>query len=90
MRLNNESWPQFRIVTNIYNSAGTITSAFKNGETSTTVDQFVKWNCDNHMSTILNVDGSCNEIPIRTGFGGIFRNNEGLFLSAFSGMISHF
>jgi len=48
-----------------------------------------KWNCDNHMGTILNVDGSFNGIPIRAGFGGIFRNNGGFFLSAFSGMISH-
>jgi len=40
------------------------------------------------MGTILNVDGSYNGTPIRTGFGGIFRNNAG-FLSAFSGLISH-
>jgi len=89
MCLNNESWSQFHIVTNIYNSAGTIASAFKNGEISTIVDRFIKWNCDNHMGTILIVDGNCNGIPIRTGFGGIFHNNGGLFLSAFSGMISH-
>jgi len=89
MCLNNESWSQFCIVTNIHNSADTITSVFKNGETTTTVDRFVKWNCDNHMGTILNVDESCNGIPIWTGFGGIFRNNEGFFLSTFSGMISH-
>jgi len=63
--LNNEIWSLFRIVTNIYNSADTITSAFENDEAATTVDRFVKWNCDNHMGTILNVDGSCNGIPIR-------------------------
>jgi len=79
----NETWSLIRIVTNIYNSAGTITSAFKNDEATTTVDRFVKWNCDNHMGTILNVDGSCNGTPIRTGFGGIFRNN-GAFSSPLS------
>jgi len=41
------------------------------------------------MGTILNVDRSCHGTPTRTSFGGIFRNNGGLFLSAFSGMISH-
>jgi len=41
------------------------------------------------MGTILNVDESCNGTPTRTGFGGIFHNNGGLFLSAFSSMISH-
>jgi len=41
------------------------------------------------MGTIVNVDGSCNGTPTRIGFGGLFRNNWGLFLSAFSGMISH-
>jgi len=89
MCLNNESWSLFRIVTNIYNSVDTITSALKNGEAATIIDRFVKWNCNNHKDTILNVDGSCNGIPIRIGFGGIFRNNGGLLLSTFSSMISH-
>jgi len=40
------------------------------------------------MCTILNVDKSCNEIPICTGFGGIFRNSADFLLSAFSGSIS--
>jgi len=53
MYLNNESWFLFRIVTNIYNSVGTITSAFKHGEATTVVDRFVKWNCDNNLGTIL-------------------------------------
>jgi ribonuclease HI len=33
------------------------------------------------------VDGSCHDSPIRSGFGGILRNNAGFFLSAFSGFI---
>jgi len=49
MCLNNETWSLFYIITDIYNSVGTITLAFTNGEATTTVDRFVKWNCDNHM-----------------------------------------
>jgi len=90
MCLNNQTWPLICIGTNFYNSVGIINSAFKNDETATSVDRYVKWNCDNHMGTILNVDGSCNGTPIRTGFGGIFRNNGGLSLFAFSCMISHY
>jgi len=56
---------------------------------TTTFDRSIKWNCNNHIGTILNVDESCNDTPIRTGFGGIFRSNAGFFLSAFSGLISH-
>ena len=36
---------------------------------------------------MLNVDGSCHESPVRTGFGGILRSNVGRFISAFSGFI---
>jgi len=34
------------------------------------------------------MDGSCHDSPIRSGFGGILRNNAGFFLYAFSGFIS--
>jgi ribonuclease HI len=33
------------------------------------------------------VDGSCHGNPIRTGFGGVLRNETGLFLAGFSGFI---
>jgi len=41
------------------------------------------------MCTILNVDGSCNGDPIRTGFGGVLRNHSGVFIAGFSGFINH-
>ncbi|XP_039687430.1 uncharacterized protein [Medicago truncatula] len=90
MFLNNETWSLYYLVSNIYiyNSVDTIISAFKNDDAAISEDRYVKWNCNNHMGTILNVDGSCNGTPIRTSFGGVFRNNGGLFLSAFSCMIS--
>ena len=34
------------------------------------------------------MDGSCHGSPIRSGFGGILRNSDGFFLSAFSGFIT--
>jgi len=89
MCLNNETWSGYYLFSNIYNSVDTIISTFKNDDAVIFEDRYVKWNCNNHMGIILNVDGSCNGTPTRTSFGCIFRNNGGLFLSAFSGMISH-
>ena len=87
--LNNETWSLYYLVSNIYNSVDTIISALKNDDAAISEDRYVKWNCNNHMDTILNVDGSCNGTPTHTGFGGIFRNNGSFFLSTFLGMISH-
>ena len=39
------------------------------------------------MGVILNVDGNCHDNPIRTGFGGVLRNEIGLFLAGFSDFI---
>jgi len=44
----------------------------------------IKWNKDNH-SSILNIDGSCLDSPIRTGYGSVLRNKIGFYLSRFSG-----
>ncbi|GAU50506.1 hypothetical protein TSUD_409810 [Trifolium subterraneum] len=52
-----------------------------------TVDRVVKWNNNNFSGVILNVDGSCLGSPVRSGFGGIFRNDSGFYLSGFSGFI---
>ncbi|MCH80847.1 replication protein A1-like protein, partial [Trifolium medium] len=50
-------------------------------------DRLIKWNNNNHSFVIHNIDGSCLGSPIRAGFGGIFRNNVGYYLSGFSGFI---
>jgi len=53
------------------------------------MDRYIRWNNNNHLCTILKVDGSCNGAPIRTGFGGILRTHAGSFISGFSGHIIH-
>jgi len=73
--LNNETWSLYYLVSNIYNSVDTIISAFKNDDARNSEDRYIKWNCNNHMGTILNVDGSCNGTPTCNGFGDIFRND---------------
>jgi len=47
----------------------------------------VKWNNANHSGIILNVDGSCLGSSTRVGYGGLLRNDEGFYLSGFSGYI---
>jgi ribonuclease HI len=45
------------------------------------VDRYIKWNSNNHSCAILNVDGSCPDSPVRSGFGGIIRNLAGFSCS---------
>jgi ribonuclease HI len=89
MCLGGENWSLHYVVSNIHNMADTITSAFHTETSPMPIGRVVKWNCSNFTGNILNVDGSCNGTPIRTGFGGIFRNEGGLFLAAYSGRIPH-
>jgi ribonuclease HI len=89
MCISHENWSVHHITTNIQNDVLTISSAFNIEISQNSVDRHVRWNCNNLTGIILNVDGSCNGTPIRTGFGGIFRNDGGLFLSAFSGRLPH-
>jgi hypothetical protein len=71
MCLNNESWSLFRITNNIHNSEEAIRTSFQRDGRIAHLERFVKWNCNNHMGSILNVDGSCLGTPIRAGFGGV-------------------
>lgn len=89
MCLNNEVWSQTRLINNIHNFVDTIISSFNQEDLIASPERFVKWNCGNHICSILNVDGSCNGTPICTGFRGVFRNSFGFFLSTFSGSITH-
>jgi len=50
--------------------------------------RYTRWNNNNLNCTILNVDGNCNGLPIRTGFGGLLRTNSGSYISGFSGRIT--
>jgi len=46
-------------------------------------DIFIKWNNDNHSGVILNVDDSCLGTPLRASYGGVIRNDAGVYLSGF-------
>ena len=74
---------------NIQDSVDVIKSSLHLSPASAAVDRVVKWNCPNHSCYILNVDGSCLGSPQRADFGGLLRNNAGLFISDFSGHIVH-
>nr|ABD28646.1 Ribonuclease H [Medicago truncatula] len=87
MCLSNDTWSLTRLSFYIQNSADTIKSSFQNSS-ATPHDRMVRWNSNNHLCHILNVDGSCSGIPTRAGYGGIIRNSAGLYLSCFSGFIA--
>jgi len=89
MCFNNKTWSLFCLTNNIHNSTYCIVNNFQHTDKIAHLDHFVKWNCQNHLGTIINVDGSCTGSPIRTGFGGIIRNNHGFYLNGFSGHIPH-
>ncbi|XP_024629919.1 uncharacterized protein [Medicago truncatula] len=89
MCLNNETWSLFRITNNIHNSTNGIIKTFQQSDRTAILERLVKWNCQNHSGSILNVDGSCLGTPIRAGFGGFIRNNHGFYLSSFSGHIAN-
>jgi ribonuclease HI len=89
MCLGNETLSINRLCSNIFSLVEAIKSAFFNTATTPSPDRFICWNNNDIQCTILNVDGSCNGDPIRSGFGGILRHHSGNYISAFSGFINH-
>jgi len=89
MCLDGETWSLHHLTCSTKNSIEVIKASFSSTTFVVIVDRYIKWNNNNNNAfcAILNVDGSCYGIPIRTGFGGILRNYAGLFLSEFSGFI---
>jgi hypothetical protein len=75
MSINNEIWSPFRLSNNIQSTAESIISSFHLGVTTNRVVRTIKWNCNNHTGTVLNVDGSY--ITGRAGYGGLLRNSAG-------------
>lgn len=84
---NNETISLHRLVSQIRHSVEDINFCLHRQLPATQLDRHVSWNNNNFNCTILNVDGSCIGSPIRAGFGGLFRNSAGLYLSGFSGFI---
>jgi hypothetical protein len=64
-----------------------IVISFSPSASAVTTDRYIRWNNNNFTGVILNVDGSCHGTPVRTGFGGLLRNDTGFFLAGFSGFI---
>jgi len=77
-----------RLVYNINNSIESIILSFSPSATAVMATKYIRWNNNNIMGVILNVNGSYNGSPIRTGVGGVLRNDVGLFHANFSGFIS--
>jgi len=84
MCLNNETMFVTRLCCNIFSYAETISISMRNPSSAPAPARLIRWDSNNHMCTILNVDGSCNGVPIRTGFGGVIRNSSGNFIYGFS------
>lgn len=89
MCLNNETLSITGRSLNIINSAENISSSCLQNSSSTSAPaRLIRWN-NNHVCTILNVDGSCLGDPIHIGFGGVIRNHSGKYISGFSGFINN-
>jgi ribonuclease HI len=88
MCLGNETLSLHQLCSNIDRLHVTINSVYSSAA-APKPDKFIRWNNDNFQCIILNIDGSCNGDPTRTGYGGILRNHTGSFISAFSGYIDH-
>jgi hypothetical protein len=89
MCLSNETLSVTRLCCNIFSYAESISTSLRNPSSAHAPARLIRWNSNNHMCTILNVDGSFNGDPIRTGFGGVIRNNSGNYISGFSGFINN-
>lgn len=89
MCLGNETWSVTRLTMNIITSVDDISSCLQSVSSANPTPRLVRWNNNNHVCIILNVDGSCIGDSIRTGFGEILRNNSGNYLSSFSGFINN-
>jgi hypothetical protein len=87
MSLKNEALSLNRLSYNIQSMVEDFMSCFTSTSVDAPIDKFVKWNNNNYCCIILNVDGSCLGSPVRTGFGGLIRNNSGYYLSGYSGFI---
>jgi hypothetical protein len=87
MCMGGETWSLHRLSYNIKNSIESILVSFPPSATAAMANKYNRWNNNNISGAILNVDGSCHGTPTRTGFGGVLRNDSGLFIVGFSDFI---
>jgi len=87
MCLGGETWSLRRLNCTIKNSIESIVLSFSPYVSVATTKRYITWNNNNYSGAILNMDDSYNGNPIRTRFGGVLRNETGLFLTGFSGFI---
>ncbi|GAU50021.1 hypothetical protein TSUD_186220 [Trifolium subterraneum] len=88
MFLNNETWSLSRLSFYIRAMVETFRNCFFSAASNRRlVDRYIKWNHNNYSCNILNVDGSCLDSPVRSGYGGIIRNTYDHYLAGFSGFI---
>jgi hypothetical protein len=60
---NNKTWSLTRLCNNIHSSADAISSSFQRDGSVAHTNRLIKWNCNNHPGSILNVDDSCLGTP---------------------------
>jgi len=89
MCLSNETMSMTCLYCKIFGLTETISTSLRNSTSAPTPARFIRWNSNNHMCSILNVDGSCNDDPICSSFGGVLRNSTSNYLSGFSGFINN-
>ncbi|XP_024641655.1 uncharacterized protein [Medicago truncatula] len=87
MCLSHDNWSLNRLVFNIQSMIETFKNCLIVNQNGIVEERFSKWNNNNHSSVILNVDGSCLASNTRAGYGGLFRNYAGNYLTGFSGFI---
>ena len=56
----NETMSVTRLCSNIFSYAESISTSLCNPSSATAPARLIRWNSNNHMCTILNVDGTCN------------------------------
>lgn len=86
---NNEVIPLPRLLLSILNLTEIMKICFKPMNADTYTTRQISWYQENRQGIILNVDGSSLGNPRRAGFGGLFRNPDGGWISGFSGFIGH-
>lgn len=85
--ISHETTPTYRFSLAAYSMEKSFHICFTKPQIEHSDNRFIKWNSLNYICTISNVDGRCNDMLTRTGFGGTFRTLFGTWQSDFSRFI---